>query len=147
MKFVEISNTLGGMNGELTLWLEKQLSERGWSQSEAARRGGISSQMVNAVLNRQANAGLDFCRGVSRAFGIPMEDVLRLAGILPAKPVAPATIRQRRIVYEVNGLERLAELWRGLAVEDQGRLLDLMERLQAPVEPRIIGVEATDASG
>jgi len=25
--------------------------------------------------------------------------------------------------------------------------LDLLERLQAPVEPRIVGAEATDASG
>jgi hypothetical protein len=82
---------------------------------------------------------------VSRAFGVPMEDVLQLAGILPSKPAVTNIIRQRRVIYEVNGLERLAELWQGLSVEDQQRMLDLMERLQMPMEPRIIGKKATNA--
>jgi len=76
---------------------------------------------------------------LARAFGLPPENVLRMAKLLPS------VVSERRVVYEVNGVDRLVELWRGLSVEDQWRMLDLLERLQAPVEPRIVGEEDNDA--
>lgn len=125
------------MNLGFSVWLDKELSDRGWSQSEAARRGEISSQMINAVVNGQANPGLDFCKGISRALKIPLEDVFRLAGILPTRAVR----ERRRIVYEVHGEDLAMALWRALRPEDQELVRDLMERLAAPVAPRIIGDE------
>jgi DNA-binding XRE family transcriptional regulator len=98
----------------------------------------MSSQMVNAVVNGQANPGLDFCKGISRALKMPLEDVFRLAGILPPKPPGGG-FRPRRIVHQGNTADRLVELWGLLAPEDQQRVLDLAERLAPLPEPRIIG--------
>ena len=39
--------------------------------------------MINGIINGQTNPGLDFCRGIARAFNMPLEDVFRRAGILP----------------------------------------------------------------
>jgi len=116
-------------------WLNKELDKRGWSQSEAARRGEISSQMVNAVVNGHANPGPGFCRGVSRAFQVPLDDVFRLAGILPSRPGHDHRSPLRP--EDVEG--RLVAAWRGLSEDDQARVLDLAERLAGRVQPRIIG--------
>jgi transcriptional regulator with XRE-family HTH domain len=132
------------MNVSFSTWLDKELQARGWSQSEAARRGEISSQMINAVVNGQANPGLDFCKGISRAFKLPLEDVFRLAGILPS-PLVPQA-RERRLVYEVNTDELVLDLWRALGPEDQEIVRELMERL-GRVEPRIVGALAGEVSG
>lgn len=72
------------MSEDFIKWLAEELQNRGWSQSEAARRGGISASMINAIMNRQTNPGLDFCKGIARAFGLPLDEVFRRAGILPA---------------------------------------------------------------
>lgn len=126
------------MNSGFSTWLDRELQTRGWSQSEAARRGAISSQMVNAVVNGQANPGLDFCKGIARAFKLPLDDVFRLAGILPTPPAPPPQTRERRIVYNVNTDELVLDLWHALGHEDQAIVHELMERL-AQLEPRIIG--------
>jgi transcriptional regulator with XRE-family HTH domain len=128
------------MNPSFSKWLDTEIAQRGWSQSEAARRGAISSQMVNAVINGQANPGIEFCRGIAKALGIPLEEVFRFAGILPTKPVRTA---DHRPVYHVgNNLdERLAKAFGRLGVADQERLVDLAERLAGVVAGRIIGDE------
>lgn len=72
------------MNEDFIAWLVQEMDQRGWSQSETARRGKISSQMINAVVNRQTGVGIPFCRGIAKAFGIPIEEVMRRAGLLPS---------------------------------------------------------------
>lgn len=65
-------------------WLNDQLEQRGWSRSEAARRGRVSTSMFDKVINGYAKPGPEFCTGVARAFKIPPERVFREAGLLPA---------------------------------------------------------------
>ena len=71
------------MNEDFIVWLNQQLDLRGWSRSEAARRGGISASSFDKVIGGFARPGIRFCRGVARAFDVPLEEVQRLAGILP----------------------------------------------------------------
>ena len=59
-------------------WLLAELEYRGWSRSETARRGGISASLIDQVTNGIGNPGIGFCRGIARAFDMPLEDVLRL---------------------------------------------------------------------
>lgn len=119
-------------------WLNVELDRRGWPRSEAARRGDISESMWSKVISGYANPGLDFCRGVARAFNMPLEDVFRMAGILPWPPNGHPVRDSRRIVYEINGDELVLELWRALSPTDQAIVRDLMERL-GQMAPRIIG--------
>lgn len=71
------------MNTEFTNWLVEELQKRGWTQSEFARRAGITAPTVSRVLSGDNNPGEEFARGVGRAFGMPVESVLRLVGKLP----------------------------------------------------------------
>jgi len=104
----------------------------------------MSSQMVNALVNGQSNPGLDSCQGIARAFKIPLEDVFRLAGILPAKLIPPELrVNQRGVVYNIDTEERgrrIMAAFNALSVDDQVLVMAMIERL-AGVEPRIVGEE------
>lgn len=136
MKFVEITDMIGGVETTFAQWLDQELLNRGWSQSEAARRGGFSSSTLDKVIGGYSRPGLVLCRGLSRAFGVSQDEVFRLAGLLPNQ--AAPRVRARRIVYEADIGDRILALWRGLNPDDQALILALLERLAA-VEPRIIG--------
>ena len=80
-------------------WLNDELNRRGWSRSEAARRGHISASMMDKVINEIANPGLDFCNAIARAFCIPPEDVLRRAGLLPPAPPESASLNEALFLF------------------------------------------------
>lgn len=121
---------------EFITWINAELDQRGWSRSEAARRGGFSSSTLDKVVGGFSKPGPILCRGLARAFGLPPDEVFRLAGILPSQ--AAPRVRARRIVYEADPGDRILALWRGLHPDDQALVLALLERLAA-LEPRIIG--------
>lgn len=70
----------------IVAWLRAELDRRRWSNNELARQAGLSPAGVSQVMNGQQNPGVDFCRGVAKAFNEPPERVFRLAGLLPLRP-------------------------------------------------------------
>jgi transcriptional regulator with XRE-family HTH domain len=52
-----------------------ELNTRGWSRSEAARRGGISPSMFDKVINGHSEPGIKFLKGIAKAFSIPFLEV------------------------------------------------------------------------
>ena len=86
----------------LKKWIQDSLTQRGWSQSELARRAELSSTTISDVLTGSAKPGFNFCKGVARAFGVRTEKVLRLAGLLQPEPEETATITE--FVYALSQL-------------------------------------------
>jgi transcriptional regulator with XRE-family HTH domain len=122
-------------------WINTELNQRGWSRSEAARRGGFSPSTLDKVIGGFSHPGPTLCRGLAKAFERPPDEVFRLADLLPARAASGRPVRDsRRIVYEVNTDEVLLARYHALRPEDQERVRDLIERL-GQVEPRIIGEE------
>lgn len=64
-------------------WVTKELEIRGWSRSEAARRGHISPSMFDKVINGYSKPGTKFLDGIARAFGMDPILVYRKAGLIP----------------------------------------------------------------
>lgn len=62
-------------------WLKHEMDARGLSQSELARRSGFTPTSVSRILRRERLPGVDFCRGVARAFGMTDIQVLEIAGL------------------------------------------------------------------
>lgn len=62
-------------------WLKREMDARGLSQSELARRGGFTPTAVSKILSRERLPGVEFCRGVARAFGLSDIQVLAIAGL------------------------------------------------------------------
>jgi transcriptional regulator with XRE-family HTH domain len=70
-------------NMNFSEWLTTELATRGWSRSEAARRGNISPSMFDKVINGYSKPGSRFLEGIAQAFGISPIIVYRKAGLLP----------------------------------------------------------------
>ena len=71
---------------KLIEFLKAELSSRGWSHRELARRAGVSPTSVSGTINSHRPAGSDFCKKIATALDVPPERVLRIAGLLPAVP-------------------------------------------------------------
>jgi transcriptional regulator with XRE-family HTH domain len=67
-------------------WLNQELKERRWQQKDLAEAAGVSDSTITLVLKGDRKPGADLCNGIARAFGIPPEEVFRMAGLLPALP-------------------------------------------------------------
>lgn len=61
-------------------WIIGELNSRGWSRSEAARRGKISPSMMDKVITGSSEPGLVFYRGIAKAFEMTLIQVLEKAG-------------------------------------------------------------------
>lgn len=68
------------------LWLENEMHTRNITQSELARRAGVTRAAINGVLSSARGPGVELCQGIAKAFKIPPEEVYRAAGILPPVP-------------------------------------------------------------
>ena len=71
------------LNMNFSEWLTLELDTRGWSRSEAARRGKISPSMFDKVINGYSKPGTRFLDGLAQAFGVSPLVLYRKAGLLP----------------------------------------------------------------
>jgi transcriptional regulator with XRE-family HTH domain len=90
-------------------WLQHELDARGWRQADLARHGELHTGHISRILNRERMPGVDFCRGVARAFGLPEIKVLEIAGL--------ATDTDRTKFNPI--VEAAAGMLNDLSIEDQ----------------------------
>jgi transcriptional regulator with XRE-family HTH domain len=115
---------------DFSVWLNQELETRGWSRSEAARRGKVSASMFDKVINGQAKPGINFCRGVAKAFNLPVIEVFRRAGIENTEDLG-------------NKAEEIKDLFSQLTTENQEHiqqqvrvLLEMQRREDARHSPK-----------
>jgi transcriptional regulator with XRE-family HTH domain len=131
------------MESDLSEWILAEIDKRGWSLRQLARRAELSHSVVASVANGTSNAGLEVCMGLARAMHTPLEEIFRLAGILPPR----RTISESHAAYRINDEARLLDLYRELPENDKGLVIDLVERLTGRTVARIVGPEDPDAKG
>lgn len=71
------------MAADFAEWLLSELASRGWSNSELARRSGVTPSAMSRLINRQTQPSWETCLGIAKALGYPPEQVLRKSGLLP----------------------------------------------------------------
>ena len=91
--------------------------------------GKISASTFDKVIRREANPGLDFCVGVARAFSMPPDEVLRLAGLLPPKSEKDAMV------------EKIMYYWDQLSDANRETAIALLEALAKQSQPKPQAVE------
>ena len=91
------------MSADFSKWLQREMDQREWSQSELARRAGIDRQLIWGYLNSKVTKPDEaILQKIARAFKIPVEEVYRAAGILPPKPTTDEWIE--KITHVTNEL-------------------------------------------
>lgn len=90
------------MGNNFRTYVTKEMNKRGWSPSDLARAAGVAKSTISMNLNDNRQPGTILCNGIARAFGVPPEEIYRLAGILPSEPKTNQTIE--KINHTVSGL-------------------------------------------
>ena len=67
-------------------WLDEQIHQRGWTQTQMAHQAGITQAALSRVLNRERRASPEMCQGLARALGLAEYVVLLAAGWVKAQP-------------------------------------------------------------
>jgi len=110
---------------DFSTWLNGELQQRGWSQSELARRGGVTPASISRIASGERKPGLEVCRAISAAFGISVTDVMRRAGIEP--DIAADSEEARQLLYDFAQLPAADRK----AIKDQVRALKQLREQQA----------------
>ena len=76
--------------------------------------------MIYQVINYQAQPGMKFFRGIARAFDMNQDEIMRLAGELPALPDT-----------EENWEDRLFDLMTRLSPTERKRVIDFARFIEA----------------
>ena len=85
------------MDKSFSNWILSQLDEKGWSQSELARRSGLTRTTISKIINEQSSIGTESLIGLSKAFRVPVTEVLQQAGFLPKVP--ETTAKEEKMLY------------------------------------------------
>jgi len=104
-------------------WLLNELKQAGISQSEFARRAGLSKGTISNLINGTKGVGQDSLVAIAKTLHVPTEFVFEKAGLLPPKPKRDSILEQIEHLY--NSLRDPG---------NQQRALDYMELLQAQEE-------------
>lgn len=82
---ISICDKILAMENEFESWLISEMKARYMTQSDLAKKAGVSPTAISNVLSQQRSAGTELCQAIARALGYPPEYVFRQAGLLPPK--------------------------------------------------------------
>lgn len=84
-------------------WLQKQLIDRGWNQSELSRRSGITTGQISRLINGSRKPGIDNLQAIANALGLPASIAFAAAGIDLEKN-KPRRLQDGIIAYKTGEL-------------------------------------------
>lgn len=103
---------------KLSVWLHQQLSRRGWSLRELARRANIPDSSLARINHADQGIGAKTARRVADALGVPAVRVFELAGILGESPPDTADVTLLKHIYHM------------LTTDERRQLIDYAEFLR-----------------
>jgi transcriptional regulator with XRE-family HTH domain len=66
-------------------WLQKEREKHGWSQAELGNLSGLGRSAINKLENHDQQPTTHNCVNLADPFGMPPEDIMRVARLLPPK--------------------------------------------------------------
>lgn len=106
-----------GLMSDFITWLAKTLEDRRYSHRQLAKEAGLSHSLISKVLSGEVLPSADFCIKIAEALNEPPEELLRRAGILPAKKSG-------------SDLEEIINIYESLSPNKQEKLLALLRLLK-----------------
>jgi transcriptional regulator with XRE-family HTH domain len=83
-------------------WLQSELDRRGWRATELARRADLDDGIISRALSGARVPSVGSLEKIAAALDIPIEEVLRPAGILP--PDKKHDARATELAYKISKL-------------------------------------------
>lgn len=89
-------------------WLVEELDQRELSQSDLSRLSGLSQGTISNIISGTRGRGTDSLAAIAKALKLPVEQIYRRAGLLPAPKGLSEEIEQ--IVHEAEGMTKEEQL-------------------------------------
>lgn len=105
------------VDNSLSSWILSELDKRDWSQSELARRSGLTRTTISKIISEQSSIGIESMTGLAKAFRLPVTEVLQQAGLIPKIPEATAKE------------EQLLHMFRHMDDQDKKTIMNMAEFL------------------
>ena len=85
-------------------WLNAELNQRNWNQSELARKSGLTRQAISHILSgRSRTPDNKSLEAIARALNIPNDEVFRVAGIPVSKSkLSPLAERAAHLIESID---------------------------------------------
>lgn len=112
-----------GKNHKFNDWLVREMSKRGWSQSDLARSSELNRAVINKLLNGQTYPRPSTLEAIARAFRVPVEQVFRVAGLLPDVPESESYLEE--VMHHIRQIQNpqhrttILLLIKALTLEDE----------------------------
>lgn len=116
-------------------WLDTKLAERDWEVSDLARHAGISASIIHRW-RKTYRPNVVNCRAVAQAFGLPVLEVLIVAGIITpdeartdvALPPSITTVPTAELTRELHRRAEQAETAER-SKPDDGKMFEHLRKL------------------
>lgn len=112
-----------GKNHKFNDWLMREMSKRGWSQSDLARSSELNRAVINKLLNGQTVPRPQTIEAIAHALKLPTEQAYRIAGLLPDIPENESYIEEIvHLIRKIQSPQRKATalmLIKALASEEE----------------------------
>jgi transcriptional regulator with XRE-family HTH domain len=82
-------------------WLQAQLDDRGMTAYKLSKLSGKDQGVISRILSRERNPESDTLIAIAKGLKLPVEVVLRAAGILPPPP-GPLSEEQQAVIHAVG---------------------------------------------
>ena len=113
---------------EIWAWVATERTRRGWSQSELARRAGVSSQLISAgEAGRKPRPSGDTVIALAQAFGVTVEELRTLAAGTTPDP-APFLAALRALGMPEDKLQEFVKFAPDLTAFDWAGFVDTARR-------------------
>lgn len=109
------------VDDNFSVWLNSEMRSRKINQVELARFSGLSQGTISKVLKKNYQPGINFCKGIAKAFGFPVELVMIKANMISESIKDEEVMDQ--LLLEIN--QKIAYL----PEEKKQQLLDFVDAI------------------
>lgn len=108
-------------------WLQAQLDDRGMTAYKLSKLSGKDQGVISRILSRERNPEPDTLIAIAKGLKLPVEVVLRAAGILPPDTTSGLSEEQQAVIHAVSQVSdvkvlRMISAMLDQALEDRDRL-------------------------
>lgn len=106
---------LTAVNTKVTFsqWLQNELTARGMSQADLARKSGLTTGAISNLINDVRHPSVEALLAIAKALKLPADALFRIAGILPE--TAETSVEDEELLF----------LFNQLSTNDQQELLEI----------------------
>lgn len=84
------------MNNTFGEWLASEVVLRDWTQADLARKSGLNRAVISKLLSDKSDPSPETCKALAKALKKPIEEIYRVAGLLPPIPENDELIERAR---------------------------------------------------